>query len=79
MGILGLILILAGLVVMLIYSIQLLIIAFREHILWGIGSLFIGLVGLIFVIMHWDIAKGPFLKSLVGFALFFIGLELADS
>jgi len=38
---------------------------FKQHVLWGIGILFVPLVWLVFVIMRWEHAKKPFLINLV--------------
>ena len=62
-----------GFVIMLIGGIWLLIEAFRESILWGLGCLFIPIVTLIFVIMHWDKGGKPFLIQVVGMVLFAVG------
>ena len=76
MAILGTILSLAGLVVCLIFYIQILIKAFKTHILWGLGSLFIPFVGLVYVIKNWDDCKSPFLKSLIGVGIMIVGTIL---
>ena len=57
----------------LLGGIWLLIVAFKESIWWGLGSLFIPLVSLIFVVLHWSVAKTPFLISLVSFAILIAG------
>jgi hypothetical protein len=44
--------------------------AFSEGILWGLGSFFVPLVGLIFVATHWHQAKTGFLLHLVGWIIF---------
>ena len=49
----------------LIYGFILLIRAFQAGILWGLGYIFVPFVALIFIIVHWDDAKSPFLKSLL--------------
>ncbi|WP_309385084.1 hypothetical protein [Cerasicoccus frondis] len=61
-----------ALVIALIYGIQLLIIAFKEHILWGLGYIFVPFCGLVFIIMYWDRCKSPFLKSLISIPIFII-------
>lgn len=64
MAALGWLIIVAGSIVSLIFSIQILIKNFQENVLWGLASLFFGLPGLIFVIMRWDQCGSLFLKSL---------------
>ena len=43
-----------------------LIVTFQESVGWGLGCLFVPFVSLIFLILHWDVAKKPFLVSLLG-------------
>ena len=43
---------------------MLLIVAFQESLLWGLGSLFVPLVGLIFICLNWDVSKRPVLIKL---------------
>ena len=50
-----------------------LIAAFRVSALWFLLCLFISPVALVFVILHWDVARNPFLLQLVGFGLIFAG------
>lgn len=76
MQILGTILLVIGALVAFIYGIILLIKAFQTSVLWGLGYLFVPFVALIFVIVHWDVAKQPFLYSLLGVAIMFIGIAL---
>jgi hypothetical protein len=69
----GMILVIVGTVIYLIGGIWLIVKAFQESILWGLGSLFIPLVGLVFAIMHWAECKKPFLYALAGFVLIILG------
>jgi len=64
---------LLGLVLAIVGGVWIAIEAFKEGLLWGIGCLLIPLVGLIFVALHWDVAKRPFLIQMVGVALYFLG------
>ena len=59
------------------------VIAFREDgFLWGIGSLLIGLVALIYMLMHFDECRTPFWLTVAGIILAVIGImispEMAD-
>jgi hypothetical protein len=45
--------------------------------LWGFGSLFIPIVSLVFVAMHWDETKRPFLIQVVGVVLMVAGAMMA--
>lgn len=62
-----------GFILMVVGGIWLVIEAFRESVLWGIGVLLIPIVGLVFVAMHWDQAGKPFLIQLAGVILWFVG------
>lgn len=77
MQILSLILILAGLAIAFVFGIQLIILAFRTSILWGLGYLFVPFVSLIFIAMHWDEAKTPFLRGLLAIPCLVAGVLLA--
>ena len=77
MEIIGLICFVIGLVISLVYSIKILIIAFKTSILWGLGSIFVPFVGLIFIIMYWQETKSPFLRSLLAIPFFIIGAILS--
>lgn len=58
-----------GFALLLIGGIWLLVVTFQESIGWGIGSILIPIVSLVFVIMHWDISKKPFLIQIAGLAV----------
>ena len=68
-----------GFLIALFFGIKLLIIAFRESVLWGLGSLFVPFVGLIFVIMHWEQTKKPFLYSFLAIPFYIVGFLLAPA
>ena len=73
MAILGTIITVIGGIAMLIFGIQILIIAFKTHIGWGLASLFIPLVAFVFVFMHWQETKTPFLRWLIGLGVTIVG------
>lgn len=77
MSMLGTIIMFLGAIGGLIFWIQILIVAFKKHIGWGLGSLFIPLVGLVFVIMHWQDTKTPFLRGLACWVVMIIGGVIA--
>jgi hypothetical protein len=58
-----------GLLISIVAGIWLLVVAFKTSVWWGLGSLLIPFVALIFVIMHWQVAKKPFLWNLLGAVL----------
>jgi hypothetical protein len=70
---------LAG-IAMFIFGIQILIVAFKTSVGWGLASLLIPFAILVFIFTHWEDTKTPFLRSLaclpvyaIGFALMFMG------
>jgi hypothetical protein len=79
MGAVGMLFVGIGSIVMLIFGVILLVKAFQTSVLWGLGYLFVPFVALIFVIMHWDDTKKPFLYSLVGFVVCVVGIALGGA
>lgn len=65
-----------GGIVMLIAGLLLLVKAFQTSVLWGLGYIFVPFVSLVFVIMHWQETKKPFLYLLAGSAVMVVGLVL---
>lgn len=81
MGTLGMILAVIGGIGMLVFTIQILIHAFKKSVGWGIGSLLLFPVLLVFVFQNWALCKTPFLRWLgclvvwvIGFALITMGV-----
>lgn len=66
-----------GYIVMLVGFIWIVVTAFKTSIGWGLASLLIPIVALVFVAMNWAVAKKPFLIWLAGLALAIIGGVLA--
>jgi hypothetical protein len=64
MSIIGTMLMLFGNIGILIFGIWILVIAFKESVLWGLGCIFVPFVALIFVAKNWEKTKGPFLGQL---------------
>lgn len=53
-------------IISLIGWIWLLVVSFKEHVLWGIGNLLLPFpVAIVFAAMHWQEAKKPFLLYLI--------------
>lgn len=52
----------------------LLVVAFKQDILWGLGCLLIQPVAFVFLILHWDKSKKPFFASVVGAVICLIGM-----
>lgn len=61
---------------MLVFGVQILILAFKTSIGWGLASLIIPFAALVFVFKYWDAAKQPFLRSLMCLPVYLIGLAL---
>lgn len=73
MFMIGILVLVVGAIIAVISGIWILVLAFQESLLWGLGSLFIPFVSLVFVIMHWDKAGKPFLINLGGGVLVGLG------
>ena len=58
-----------GLGIFVIGGIGLLIASFRTSILWGLAVLFIAPAAIIYLILHWQDAKGPFKIQVFGFLI----------
>ena len=70
------VLVVLGLLIFLFGGIKFIVATFRTSILWGLCCLFISPVSLIYLICHWEDAKGPFFTQLKGLALVIIGAFL---
>lgn len=58
---------------LLIGGIGTLIAAFSTSVWWGLGCLLISPVSLVFLILHWDVAKNPFFLQVAGLVLMLLG------
>jgi hypothetical protein len=76
MEFLSLTLVAIAIIISLYYGIILIIRAFQVSVWWGLGYLFVPFVSLIFIVVHWQTAKDPFLKSLLAIPFVFLGLFL---
>ena len=77
MDIIGGLLILLGLILFVIGGFWFLVAAFRESVLWGLACLFVPIVSLFFLIVHWSKARRPFFLQLLAFALFLVGFLIS--
>ena len=68
------ILIVLGYITIIIGNLMVIVAAFKESVLWGLGVFFIPLVGLFFVITPWQEAKTGFLTAMAGLGLLVLGL-----
>jgi hypothetical protein len=62
----GIVLLVLGIGLSVVGGLWLLITAFQESVGWGVACLLLPIVGLIFVFLHWEDAKKPFLVGLAG-------------
>src|ERR1700741_4850151 len=68
-----------GAIIAIVGGIMVLIEAFRESFLWGIGSLLLWPVQLYFVATHWAQTKKGFLMALAGVGLIILGAVAAPN
>ena len=68
-----------GFLGMFIGGIWLLLTAFQESVLWGLGCILVPLVSLFFLVNHWDKAGKPFLLQLASLLPFFLGVFLINA
>ncbi len=59
---------------LLVGALLFLVEAFKKHILWGLGCLFLPFVSLIFLCIHWPVGKRSFFVQLAGAAVTFVGI-----
>lgn len=76
MGALGMILAAVGGIGMLVFAIQMLILAFKKSVGWGIGSLILFPILLVFVFQNWPACKTPFLRWLGALVVWVIGFGI---
>ena len=69
-------LLILGLIVFVIGGLWLLVVAFQQNVLWGIASILIPILPLMFLCLHWQAGKKPFQLQIVGLALVIIGTLL---
>lgn len=62
-----------GIVLCVVGGLWIVVNAFKQSIWWGLGSLIIPLVGLVFAIMHFAENKIPLLLYVVGIVLLIAG------
>jgi len=73
----GVIFIVAGVIFFAIGSIGLLIKAFSESVLWGLGVLFVPFVWIIYLVQFED-GRSSFVKVLISIPLFLLGIALME-
>lgn len=65
-----------GIVLSFVGGLWLLILAFRQSVLWGLVVFFIPFASLVFIVKYWSEARQPFFVSLVSILLMMIGVFL---
>lgn len=73
---LGQVLMIFGILIFIVGGFWFLLRAFTESVLWGLAVLFIPIVAVFFLIVHWHNAKRPFFVQLAGFAVMLLGVLL---
>jgi len=79
MATIGFVISLVGWLVCLVALIWIVVLAFQESVLWGLGCLFVAPISLVFVFMYWDEARRPFFFWLGGVVLSILGAVLSSS
>ena len=78
MSIIGFALLAIGGIAAFITGIMILIEAFKESLLWGIGSLIVPVVILIFVLTHWTETGKLFLYNIAASAVIIVGTVIVS-
>jgi hypothetical protein len=76
MGTLGTVLGAVGAIGSLVFMIQILILAFKKSVGWGLASLLIPFVVFVFIAQNWPACKTPFFRWLACFAVMMVGYAL---
>ena len=79
LGVLGTIITVVGAIAALYFSILILIENFKENVLWGVGSLLLGIPMLVFIAMRWDLVGKHFLKYLGCIVVAILGMVIAGA
>ena len=65
---------LLGALIAIVGSIWFIVAAFSEDILWGLGVILLPFVGLIFIILHVEKGLPPFIVTIVGGGIMYLGM-----
>ena len=77
MELVGMISFFVACIIALVFGVILMIKAFQTSVLWGLGYIFVPFVSLIFVGVHWEVAKKPFLRGLLCIPFFLIAFFMS--
>lgn len=78
MEIIGQLFFVIGITIALVADIMIVIQAFRTSLLWGLGTLFIPIVGVVFIVMYWDKTKKYVWWILLSIVFIILGGTLAN-
>lgn len=70
------VLLLIGLIIFIIGGIWYLVTCFKKSIWWGLGCIFLPVIQIIFLFVHWSVAAKPFGIQTVGIVIMFAGAYL---
>jgi hypothetical protein len=76
MEVFGILLMVIGCIGIVVGGIWFLIETFRSGVLWGLGSLFVPFVSLIWLVLHWRQGSKPFLLQLAGMGVGAFGMMM---
>ena len=79
MNFIGKVFIVVGIVLSIAAYVMIVIEAFKTTIWWGIGTLLIQIVGLVFVIMYWDQTKKYVMWIILSILLVVIGSMMSNT
>ena len=78
MEIIGYLFIIVGITLALVGDVMIIMQAFKISLLWGLGTLFLPIIGLIFIIMYWDKTKKYVMWVLLSLPFLIIGGSIAN-
>jgi hypothetical protein len=70
-------LVVVGVIVALIGAVKIIVAAFSESAVWGIGSILLPIVALIFVFTHWEDGKSGLFWSVAGTVMMYAGFAIS--
>lgn len=78
MEIIGQLFFVIGIAIAIVADIMIVIQAFKTSLLWGLGTLFLPIVGVVFIVLYWDKTKKYVWWILLSIVLIIIGGTLAN-
>ena len=73
----GALIIILGIILFAVGGFLFLVAAFRESIWWDLACLFLPVVQIFFLIVHWRNARKPFFIQLLGLVVFLVGIIIS--